>query len=69
MKNFFKHIYTTIIIAIVMTLSIFSAKAVKLCGSLNNSKPKTVVCSHGLLAKSVAKTTTQVKLGRLYNTR
>ena len=46
-----------------MTLSIFSAKAVKLCGSLNNSKPKTVACSHGLLAKSVAKTTTQVKLG------
>ena len=52
-----------------MTLSIFSAEAVKLCGSLNNSKPKTVASAHGLLAKSVAKTKTQVKLGRLYNTR
>ena len=46
-----------------MILSIFFAEAVKLSGSLNNSKSKTVASTHGLLAKSVAKTTTQVKLG------
>ncbi len=63
MKNFFKKLNSTIIIAIMLVLSIFGAEIVKFCTNLNNLKLHKTANAHGLLAENVTSSPTRVNLG------
>ncbi len=63
MKNFFKKINTTIIIAMMLVFSFFGAEIVKFGTNLNNLKLQKFANAYSLFAENMTKTTTQVNLG------